>query len=155
MPRARVIPLETSAVEELDDGVLDEAEHEGIDDCVAACPVEALAALADAARYGRRPDLAHRLLLATRDRFPDSTPAHTAAFLLGRMAAGAAAIDCYDRYLAESPEGAYAAEALGRKMMAIERLGDRLRARRIAAEYRTRFPAGAYLPQATALLQHP
>ena len=40
-------------------------------------------------------------------------------------------------------------------MMAIVRLGDRPRARRIAAEYRSRFPAGAWLPQAMALLQEP
>ena len=135
--------------------VLAEAERGGIDGCLASCPVEALAALADAARYGGRPALARRVLLATRDRFPGSVPARAAAFLLGRMADGAAAVEWYDRYLAESPEGVYAAEALGRKMMAIERLGDRSSARRIAAEYRSRFPAGAYLPQATALLQHP
>jgi ferric-dicitrate binding protein FerR (iron transport regulator) len=135
--------------------VLAEAERRGVEDCIASCSVEALAALADAARYGGRRDLARRLLLASRDRFPGTAPARAAAFLLGRMADGAVAIDWYDRYLAESPEGVYAAEALGRKMMAIDRLGDRPRARRIAAEYRSRFPAGAYLPQATALLQHP
>ncbi len=135
--------------------VLAEAERQGVDECLVSCSVEALAALADAARYTGRRDLARRLLLAMRERFPGSAQAHAAAFMLGRMADGAAAVDWYDRYLVESPEGVYAAEALGRKMMAIERLGDRARARRIAAEYRNRFPAGAYLSQATALLQHP
>ena len=136
-------------------GVLSEAERRGIEDCVGSCSLEALAALADAARYGGRGDLAHRVLLATRERFPGTPPARAAAFLLGRMADGANAVRWYDRYLAESPNGVYAAEALGRKMMAIVRLGDRPRARRVAAEYQSRFPAGPWLPQAMALLQEP
>jgi hypothetical protein len=136
-------------------GVLSEAERRGIEDCIASCSLEALVALADAARYGGRRDLARRFLLATRERFPGTPPARSAAFLIGRMADGANAVTWYNRYLAESPDGVYAAEALGRKMLALERLGDRGRARRIAAEYRSRFPAGAYLPQATALLQEP
>jgi len=79
------------------------AEARGIDATIAASPLPEIAALADAARYTGRNDLARRALLAERSRFPGSPEARSAAFLLGRMAeAGspAAAIDWYDRYLA-------------------------------------------------------
>ena len=46
---------------------------------------EDLAALADAARYLRRDDVARQALIAQRDRFPQSDRAHEAAFLLGRL----------------------------------------------------------------------
>jgi hypothetical protein len=151
-------------------GVLDEAEAAGLDRCAASCPIDALAALADAARYAGRGDLAQRLLLAERARFPDSPAAHAAAFLLGRLSdeggtgltgsarnpeAVRAAVDWYDRYLRESPEGAYGSEALARKMLATERLGDHVVARGLAEEYLRRYVAGAYAPQARALVRRP
>ena len=144
-------------------GVLDEAERYGIEACARDCPVESLAALADAARYLGKGDLARRVLLVERQRFPGSSPARAAAFLLARLAdeggqgarAARAAIDWYDHYLTESPDGVYAEEALGRKMLAIEKVPDHAGARRVAAEYVRRFPTGGYLPQAAALMKHP
>jgi ferric-dicitrate binding protein FerR (iron transport regulator) len=139
-------------------GVIGEAEGNGIGACITACDGAALAALADAARYAGMTELARRALLAEWQRFPGSRAAQTAAFLLGRMSdedglAPRAALAWYDRYLAAAPDGAYAAEALGRKMLVVDRLGERASARRIAAEYLRRFPSGSYLPQATFMLK--
>jgi TolA-binding protein len=141
-------------------GVLRAAERYGVDACVAACDRAALAALADAARYAGNTELARRALLAERDRFPGSGRAQAAAFLLGRIADQAGrspreALGWYQRYLDEAPDGAYAAEALGRKMLAVDRLGEHAEARRIAADYVRRFPSGSYGPQATMLLEAP
>jgi hypothetical protein len=65
--------------------------------------------------------------------------------------ATAEAISLYDRYLAEAPGGAFAAEALGRKMVAVQRTAGRESARPIAQEYLRRFPEGAYAAAARDL----
>jgi hypothetical protein len=140
--------------------VLAEAEGHGIDRALAEVDGAALAALADAARYGGRRELAVRALLAERGRFPGSAAAQTAAFQLGRLADdrgdSAAALDWYRRYLGEAPRGPYAAEALGREMLTVESLSGRGAARDIAAEYVRRFPyGGTYLLQAHSILANP
>jgi ferric-dicitrate binding protein FerR (iron transport regulator) len=141
--------------------VLDEARVAGFGRCAAACSIEALSALADAARYAGRSALARDLLLAERERFAGSPEASAAAFLLGRIAdddraeGRAEAITWYDRYLAEAPNGVYGAEALARQMLAVDALGDRPRARRLAMDYLRRFPTGPYVPQAAALVRRP
>jgi ferric-dicitrate binding protein FerR (iron transport regulator) len=136
-------------------GVVAEAEARGVDAVLDAAPLADLVALADAARYARRPDLARRTLQAQQARFPGSPQAQAAAFLLGRMAedrgATVEAISLYDRYLAEAPGGAFAAEALGRKMVAVQRTAGRESARPIAQEYLRRFPEGAYAAAARDL----
>jgi FecR protein len=127
--------------------VLAEADARGIEACLAAASLSDLAALADAARYAGRPALAQRALGAERARFPGSAEARSAAFLLGRMVDAsqpAAAIGWYDRYLAESPGGSLADEALGRKMVAVARISGRDAARPVAEEYLRRFPGGAF-----------
>jgi TolA-binding protein len=116
-----------------------------------------LAALAAAARYRRREDLARSTLLAQRQRFPQSPRAADAAFLLGRLddvGTGGlqSAVKWYDAYLEEAPSGAYASEALGRKMVAVQKLHGTAEARAVAEEYLRRFPSGAYAGAARALL---
>ena len=100
----------------------------GIDAVVADADGPALVALADAARYAGRNDLAERVLRAQRTRFPGTPAAGAAAFFLGRIAddrgAAAEGLDWYRRYLTEEPQGAYAAEALGARD---DRRGARLR----------------------------
>jgi len=115
-----------------------------------------LAALADAARYQRRDDLARRALEAQRRRFHGSPRAADAAFFLGRLdendGAGLVhALRWYDRYLGEAPSGSYAAEALGRKMVAMRDLYGVTTARTVADEYVRRFPHGSYAGAAEAL----
>ena len=116
-----------------------------------------LAALADAARYQRRDDLARRALAAQRQRFPRSPRAVDAAFFLGRLDENGGgglihALRWYDRYLEEAPNGSYAAEALGRRMIALRELYGIAAARPVAEVYVRRFPRGSYAGAAHALL---
>jgi TolA-binding protein len=146
------------------DGILQDAERRGLGASLARTPATELAALADAARYRRRDDVARRALLAERARFPRSARARDAAFLLGRLeetsesasrSGGVRALEWYDRYLQEAPLGAYASEALGRKMTAMARLQGRRAAHEVAATYLRRFPNGSYAATARGLLDAP
>jgi hypothetical protein len=118
---------------------------------------EDLAALADAARYQRQDDLARRALEAQRQRFHGSPRATDAAFFLGRLDENGGgglirALHWYDRYLEEAPSGPYAAEALGRRMVALRELYGVTAARPVAESYVHRFPRGSYAGAAQALL---
>jgi hypothetical protein len=139
--------------------VVAEAEAHGLDKALLEVDGTALMALSDASRYSGRPEVAVRALVAERQRFPDTTFAHAAAFLLGKLADDrgevAAGLAWYRRYLSDTPDGPYAAEALGRKMLAIERISGRDAARSIASEYVERFPNGTYMLQAHAILANP
>jgi TolA-binding protein len=139
--------------------IIGQAKRLGLEACLADANSNDLAALADAARYGRHDDIARRALLAQRRRFPLSPSARDASFLLGRLEEAEQkptdAIDWYDRYLAESATGTYASEALGRKMNITERLYGAERARRIAMDYVDRFPQGTYAGRARALARAP
>jgi hypothetical protein len=140
------------------DTVLREANALGIDAVLDGRPLADLTALADASRYRRKADVAQRTLLAERSRFPGTKQAHEAAFLLGRLAddqsSTAAAIPWYDRYLAEAPNGPFASDALGRKMIAVDRLQGPDAARALADQYAKRYPRGAYAAQAEELRTH-
>ena len=137
------------------DSILEEAERD-IGHTLATRGAEDLAALSDAARYRRHDDVARRALLAQRRRFPASPRAADAAFQLGRLdekngRGPAPALAWYERYLDEAPSGTYAAEALGRKMIAVEELHGAGAARSVAEQYLRRFPRGSYAGAARAL----
>ena len=70
----------------------------------------------------------------------------SAAFLLGRMAddggSPAQALRWYDTYLEQAPGGGLAAEALGRRMLALKRLGNVPQSQDAARDYLRRFPNG-------------
>jgi ferric-dicitrate binding protein FerR (iron transport regulator) len=135
------------------DGVLADAQETGLDTVLGRSSLPDLIALGDAARYRGRSDIARRALLAERERFPSSTAARTAAFLLGRLAESEpeTAIGWYDRYLAEAPNGEFASEALGRKLVAVQSVSGPQAARAVAKEYLRRFPRGAYATKAREL----
>ena len=142
------------------EGILRDADRHGLQRSLAEASGEDLAALADAARYLRHEDVARQALIAQRERFPRSDRAHQAAFLLGRLSETAAdgdarALAWYDRYLSEAPAGAFASEALGRKMTATEKLRGLSGARDIAREYLRRFPGGTYAGAARAIADAP
>ena len=139
------------------DRILAEAERAGLKTTLESASSDDLLALADAARYRRRMDLARDALLAERRRFPSSPHALDAAFLLGRVEEASdhgllRAIQWYDEYLVRAPVGTYASEALGRKMTLTNQLGGTSRARPIAEEYLRRFPSGAYAGPARAIV---
>jgi ferric-dicitrate binding protein FerR (iron transport regulator)/TolA-binding protein len=139
--------------------VVREAEARGLEATIAGATLADLSALADAGRYAGRSDVARRALEAQRARFPGSSEARAASFFLGLLAddrgASAAAIEHFDRYLAEAPSGAFAAEALGRKMVATRRAAGATAARPVAEEYLRRFPQGAYAKVAEELTRAP
>ena len=139
------------------DQILAEAERTGIEATLGTASSEDLLAVADAARYRRRPELARSALLAARRRFPSSPRSLDALYLLGRVeesrpGALGDAIGWYDRYLARAPNGAFAGEALGRKLTLTNELFGAARARPLADEYLRRFPSGSYAGSARALL---
>jgi TolA-binding protein len=141
------------------ESIVRQAQDSGLEVCLAQATSSDLAALADAARYGRHDEIARRALLAQRRRFALSASAHDACFLLGRLEETEqnipGAVEWYDRYLTETPSGTYASEALGRKMTLTQRLYTDERARLVAEEYLRRFPQGTYAARARALARAP
>ncbi|HXJ23594.1 MAG TPA: FecR domain-containing protein [Polyangia bacterium] len=139
--------------------IIDEAEQD-LPRVLHSASSEDLAAVADAARYQRRDELARRALEAQRQRFHGSPRAADAAFFLGRLDENAdgglvRALHWYDRYLDEAPTGSYAAEALGRRMVALRELYGAGVARPVAEAYVRRFPRGSYAGAAHVLLGEP
>jgi hypothetical protein len=137
--------------------VLLDAERRGVTSVLGEGSLAELVALADAARLSGRNDLARRALLSQRARFPRTGAAKDAAFYLGRIAddhelSPASAIPWYDTYLSEAPHGHFAAEAFGRKMVAVSKQSGRSAARELAAEYLKRFPSGPHVSVARELL---
>jgi FecR protein len=126
--------------------LLAQANERGTSNCLRACSASDLSALADAARYTGRTELAGQSLHALRARFAREPEGHSAAFLLGRLREGqGAASDArtwYERYSNEAPGGPYAAEALAGKMRTTLTLEGRAAAEPIAEDYLRRYPTG-------------
>lgn len=139
------------------DAVLEQAERRGLERTLNGGSLDELGALADAARYAGRGALAKRALLAQRQRFPGSAPARDAAFFLGRIAedSGGGGLEWYERYLSESPRGAYVSQAYGRRMMLVYKQSGALAAKPAAVDYLSRYPNGPYAAAARKLLQEP
>ena len=140
------------------DRILEDVERIGVESALSKASSKDLFALADAARYRRRPDLARAALLAERQRFPESPRSLDALFLLGRTeesreGGGAPALGWYDEYLAHAGAGALVGEALGRKMILTDKLQGPAQARPIAEDYLRRFPKGSYAGSARALIR--
>jgi TolA-binding protein len=133
------------------------AEREGFDAICAAASALDLHALGDAARLGGDAARASRAFRALRDRFPGSSQAASAAFMLGRIAQDrdkdpTAAAAWLTRYLSEQPAGAFAAEASGRLVEARDRAGDEAGARRAAERYLEAYPGGSHAAYARSVL---
>jgi hypothetical protein len=142
------------------DEILEDVQRIGLKRALAQASSDDLSALADAARYRKQDDLAEQALLGQRSRFPDSARARDAAFLLGRLeesheGGGLRALDWYDSYLQSNSTGAYASEALGRKMIVTQKLMGAAAASAVATDYLERFPSGTYAGAARAFQQAP
>ncbi len=135
--------------------VLADVDRAGIEATLTSASSEELAIIADAARYSRRSSLAKLALQEQRQRYPNSRRARDAAFLLGRVAETQGnpkqALEWYDTYLSQSSNGAYAAEALIRKMALVNKTSGPAQAQPIAREYLRRFPNGKHAGSARAL----
>jgi hypothetical protein len=139
------------------DPILAEAKRLGVEATLGEASSEDLFALANAARYRHRLDLARSALLAEHRRFPGSSRALEAIYLLGRVEEArdggtTQALAWYDEYLTRAPNGPLAGEALGRKMTLTDKLDGPTRARSLAEEYLRRFPKGNYAGSARELL---
>lgn len=135
--------------------IIDDTVEHGVEATVMERTSEELAILEATARYGKRPDIARRALLAQRARFAGTPRAKEAAFLLGRMvesADGADALAWYEQYLSEDSDGAFVAEATGRDMIVTRRRFGVVRARPLADAYLKRWPTGAYSDLARSIL---
>jgi hypothetical protein len=134
------------------EAVIAAATAKGVDGCLASCPATELRALADAARYTKRLELAEKCLLSLRERFAGSGPSAGAAFLLGRTSElrgrNAQAEHWYELYLGESADGEYASDALAGRMRVVEVLRGKAAARDLAVEYLRRYPDGVYASSA-------
>jgi hypothetical protein len=138
--------------------VLDAAQARGLEVVYQRATLADLEALADAARYAQRANVARDALLALRARFAKTKPARQAAFLLGRLVedeSAASALEWYDRYLAEEPRGVHASQALGRRMLILYRKGDTDQAASTAREYLVRFPSGPHAASARKIVTGP
>jgi hypothetical protein len=148
--------LETGAASE----VVAQAEAAGVQRCLLQCSSQDLRALADAARYTKRVELAQVSLEALRKRFGGSRAAQDAALHLGRLyddARGDAktALRWYEQYLKEAPAGPFAGDALGRKMLAERKLIGIAAAKRTAQTYLVKHPKGTYAKAAQELVAQP
>lgn len=116
---------------------------------------EHLAALADAARFGGDAPGAAAALTALEQRFPGTTGAALATFLLGRLHAlggdAPTAIADFERYLHRHPAGTYATEAMGRLAELYSKRGNRQQATEMARRYLDRAPDGPYARLARSL----
>jgi hypothetical protein len=137
--------------------IVAQAESRGLAQVLGNASSADLAALADAARFNKNTAVAERVLHAQRARFAGSPAASDAAFLLGQLyetsaSRSAEAESWYETYLTEAAGGAYTAEALGHKMLVVERHRGHVAALPVAREYVDRFPDGAYAKSALAIL---
>jgi len=140
--------------------VVKAAQAQGIDGVLGQAPLSDLVALADAARYTGNTTVAEGALRAQRNRFAASSQARAAAFLMGRIAEdqkhdSGSALIWYDTYLKESPQGAFAAEALGRRLVLLERTAGKAAAQSSAQRYLQRFPDGPYAHVAQQIIAAP
>ena len=120
------------------------AERRGLSGVYQAGAADDLLALARAARFAGRMDVAREALTACRARFSGSQQAAMSAFLLGRSASGAQAAQWFSTYLKEQPAGALAREALGRLIEAYQAAGDRVSSRAAAERYLKSYPDGPH-----------
>jgi len=138
--------------------IVRDADARGGERLLETAPASDLKVLALAARYTGRRALSMRAWHALRARYAADATKQGAAFFLGRgyeeQGDVAEAMRWLARYLAESPGGAYASEALGRRMLLLSKSGQTAEAVSAARTYLQRYPRGAYAKSAQ-LVVHP
>jgi hypothetical protein len=137
--------------------IMRDADARGGERLLETAPASDLKVLALAARYTGRRTLSLHAWQALRARFPADAQHQGAAFFLGRgheeQGDVTEAMRWHARYLAESPAGAYASEALGRRLLLLAKSGQRAEAVSAARKYLERYPRGAYAKSAQLVVQ--
>lgn len=135
--------------------VLAEADAMGQTACFTQCNAADLRALADAARYSGRLDMAEASLRALRNRF--SPQAAVAAYLLGAVdearGRNASALRWYETYITEAPRGGFFSEALAGRLRMLVATNGYTSARKAAREYLELYPNGVGARTANQVLQ--
>jgi hypothetical protein len=135
--------------------VVREAQAEGLGKTHAERNAVDLRALAQAASYTGRADVAIKTWNVIRARFRGRS-AEQAAFFLGRIydqhGKAGEALTWLRTYLREAPRGVYASEALGGVLTLVRRTEGNAAARPLARNYLERFPKGSYAAAARAVL---
>jgi len=137
--------------------IMRDADARGGERLLESAGASDLKVLALAARYTGRRSLSLRAWHALRARYAADAQNQGAAFFLGRgyeeQGDAAEAMRWLARYLAESPAGAYASEALGRRLLLLSKSGQKAEAVSAARSYLARYPRGAYAKSAQLLIQ--
>jgi len=137
--------------------IMHDADARGGERLLESVSASNLKVLALAARYTGRRTLSLRAWQALRTRYPADAAKQGAAFFLGRsyeeQGETSEAMRWLARYLAESPAGAYAGEALGRRLLLLAKSGQKAEAMSMARMYLARHPRGAYAKSAQLVLQ--
>jgi tetratricopeptide (TPR) repeat protein len=137
--------------------IVRDADARGGERLLESAPASDLKVLALAARYTGRRALSMRAWQALRARYSAEALNQGAAFFLGRgyeeQGDVGEAMRWLARYLAESPSGAYASEALGRRLLLLSKSGQRSEAVSAARTYLERYPRGAYAKSAQLVVQ--
>ncbi len=135
------------------------AHSSGFEHLIATLPEAKLVKLADAARLGGDEAGARAALKAVESRFPGSSQALRAIFLLGTLDARSgnqgAAISAFQKYVGAAPNGPFASEAIGRLMQLYAGRGQSEEASQMAASYLKREPSGPYVRLARSLSKAP
>ena len=141
------------------DEIVEEVQRAGVGATMEGASSEELIAVANAARYLRRWDLAREALHAERRRFANTARALDATYLLGRLEEARGqlpeAMSWYRGYLRRAPTGPYVSESLGRMMTLAREGGDPIEAKALADQYLRRFTEGSYAAAARAVLGLP
>jgi hypothetical protein len=109
--------------------------------------------LAELARLAGHPEVARRLYQGIRAGSPGTDAASLAAFQLGRMSFDSGGAErWFSTYLAERPNGALAAEALGR-ILELQQRGGNPGAKDTARRYLDRHPNGGHAALARSIVE--
>ncbi|MBU1221662.1 tetratricopeptide repeat protein [Myxococcota bacterium] len=140
-------------------GAVSAIEKAGLEQFIDSAPLKDLQAVANAARYSGKSKTAVKVFESLRKRYPNTSSASTAAFLIGRIYAEqmknpSGAVHWFDTYLRENPSGGMAEEALGRKMDCAYNAGLVMTARDTATKLLKEYPSGPFRHQASAILKN-
>ena len=134
-----------------------EVNQLGVSKVMASGSSRDLMLLGDAARFSNNVNLASDVYKTVRKRFPKTAEAQRAAFTLGRIfleqkESPKQAAKWFEVCYKDNRQGTMAREAAGRLIEALDRSGDRARAKTAAEEYHKRYPNGPHTKLAEKIL---